>query len=210
MNLQQIWILFLFIGCIACDAELLTEHINAKSIPLHDLKYSAEIAKMDNASRAASYYSYIGQYEKALATYELNVSWNFDTLRPKDSLDFLTYQPVEALSYLAERSKSEELVIVSEAHQKPSHRVFTREMLAAFYDNGFRYLGLEAVPLHYQDSTQFLLDTALHQRGYPLNSPLTGTYSREPQMGNMIREAIDLGFGGPLPIPCSSDLEDHP
>jgi hypothetical protein len=39
-----------------------------------------------------------------------------------------------------------------------------------------------------------ICDSLLNERGYPLNSPLSGTYVTEPQMSNLIREAIDIGF----------------
>ncbi len=194
MKLQQIWLFSLCVLFVNCEQKLLEENIKPSSIPLHDLKFSFEMEEMERKSSAAYYYTFIGQYEKALESYELELEWGLDSLSQKDSLAFLNYKPVNAIDYLAERTKDEQVVIISEAHQKPSHRVFTRKMLAAFYANGFRHLGLETLTPSYDDSTKFLLDEALNSRGYPLNSPLTGTYTREPQMGSLVRAAIEIGF----------------
>ncbi|MEO1258644.1 MAG: hypothetical protein AAFZ15_07595 [Bacteroidota bacterium] len=168
-------------------------------LPLHDKKFSHQIEQelkdgKISDSKAAYYYTYIGGYQKALEHYELPLDWGLDSITKKDSIGFLNYHPVNAVTYLAERIKNEQLVIISEAHQKPQHRVFTAELLAVLYKNGFRYLGLETITPSYGDSTKFLMDTLLHERGYPLHSPLTGMYTRETQMGNLVRTAINLGF----------------
>ncbi|MEM6379379.1 MAG: hypothetical protein AAF705_14310, partial [Bacteroidota bacterium] len=46
----------------------------------------------------------------------------------------------------------------------------------------------------YQDTTKFLFDQELNERKYPLNSPLTGTYTREPQMAELVRQALEIGY----------------
>lgn len=165
----------------------------------YETKFSHEIAAEIKSghlrkSSAAYYYSYIGEYENALKTYDLPLAWDLDTLTIEDSLYFHQFHPVNAFNYLAEKTKEEQIVIISEAHHKPQHRVFTTRLLKELYENGFRYFGVETLAPNVEDSTQFLLDTLLHERGYPTNSRLTGFYTREPQMGNMIREAIQLGF----------------
>ena len=169
------------------------------NLPVHDKKFSHEIERelkegKISGSKAAYYYTYIGEYKKALEHYELPLEWGLDTMASHDRIFFLKYQPVDAKPFLAEHIKNEQLVIISEAHHKPQHRVFTTELLEDLYKNGFRYLGLETITPSYGDSTKFLMDTLLHERGYPLDSPFTGMYSREPQMGNLIRTAVRLGF----------------
>ncbi|MBC3784187.1 hypothetical protein [Spirosoma utsteinense] len=63
------------------------------------------------------------------------------------------------------------------------HRAFTTSPLKDLYQGGFRYLGAET--LNSRDST-------LNQRRYPLIR--SGYYTREPQYGNLIREALQLGY----------------
>ena len=168
-------------------------------IQLHDKKFSYEIENEKNEgklrqSSAAYYYTYIGNYQKSLENYSLQLDWNLDTISYSDSLKFSKYKPINAIDYLGGKIKDEQIVIISEAHQMPQHRVFTTKLLKKLYESGFRHLGLETLTPSYGDSTKFLMDTLLNERGYPLNSPLTGFYTREPQMGNLVREAIKLGF----------------
>ncbi len=138
--------------------------------------------------------TYIGEYEKAIQQYELYIAWGLDSMSMEDSLSFMDYQPKNAFEYLEKVLPDEELVIISEAHQKPQHRIFTRMLLETLYENGFRYLGLETLNPKNEDSTKYLKDRGLNERGYPLNSYYTGGYTREPQMGNMIRTAHEIGF----------------
>ena len=96
------------------------------------------------------------------------------------------FSPTSAKAYILKRSKAEEIVIINEAHHKPKHRFFTRTLLEDLYQQGYRYLGLETL------SNVSFIDTALNQRKYPIKS--TGTYSKEPQFGNLIRDALQIGF----------------
>lgn len=170
-----------------------------QKIQLHDRKFSFEIEKEKEEgrlsdSRAAYYYTYIGEYQKALECYELPLEWNLSAVEHDDSLNFLNYKAVNAEEYIAERLKEETIVIISEAHHKPQHRVFTTELLDELYEKGFRYLGLETLTPNYVDKSKYLMDTSINERGYPLNSPLTGFFTREPQMANLLRKALELGF----------------
>ncbi len=170
-----------------------------KKAEYFERKFSAEIEKelaegKLRFSSAAYDYTYIGNYSKALEKYESHLNWGLDTMTYEDSIRFTKYRPIPAKEYLAERLQNEQIVIISEAHQKPQHRVFTAELLEMLYENGFRYLGMEAIMPSITDSTKYLMDTLLMERGYPINSRLTGGYVREPQMGNLVRKALDLGF----------------
>jgi hypothetical protein len=171
----------------------------AQRIQTYDLKFTDQIlqelkqGKLHEAS-AAYMFTYIGKYREALKLYEVPLAWGMDAMSAAEKADFQQYRPVNAYRYLEERTKSERLVIISEAHHKVQHRVFTRNMLSALYNNGFRYLGIEALMTTPENPENMLLDEDLQRRGYPLYGPLSGTYTREPQMSNMIREAIAMGF----------------
>lgn len=179
---------------------LLTAHLStAQQVQLYDLKSSEEILEELNAGKlheasAAYLFTYIGKYREALNQYEVPLAWGLDAMSAAEKADFQQYRPVNAYRYLEQRTKDEQLVIISEAHHKIQHRVFTRNMLSALYNNGFRYLGIEALMTSTEDLEHFLMDTDLQERGYPLHGPVSGTYTREPQMSNMIREAISMGF----------------
>jgi hypothetical protein len=169
------------------------------TIPLHTYKFSQQIAVELAAGTmrihsAAQYYSYIGEYSQALSVpNEVDLEWGFDTLTKEDRAYFKEFSAVDAVGAIVERSQSEQIIIINEAHHKPLHRIFTKKLLKGLYENGFRYFGLETLSNCDYIPPQFC-DSLLNERGYPLNSPLSGTYVTEPQMSNLIREAHDLGF----------------
>lgn len=73
-------------------------------------------------------------------------------------------------------------VLFNESHVQPKGRYWLRSLLPALYQQGFRYLALEALGD----------DTELQRRGYPTLS--SGFYLREPQLANLVRDALALGF----------------
>jgi hypothetical protein len=97
-------------------------------------------------------------------------------------LQYLNYKHLDAKEYILSMAKNKQITIINEAHNMPRHRVFTASLLKGFYDLGYRYLGLEG-----------LGDDSLLNAGYaPCKT--TGFYIRDPQFGDMIREAALLGF----------------
>ncbi len=73
-------------------------------------------------------------------------------------------------------------VLFNESHVQPKGRYWLRSLLPALYRQGFRYLALEALGD----------DAGLQRRGYPTLS--SGFYLREPQLANLVRDALSLGF----------------
>ena len=169
------------------------------SVPIYEYPFSKEIYEGLSSgemriSKAAQYFSYIGQYQKALSVpNEVPLEWDFDTLT-QDDIDYLTeFKSINAAQAIIEQAEKEQIIMVNEAHHKPLHRVFTRSLLKGLYDQGFRYFGLEAISNPDAAPPQFR-DTLFRERGYPLNSPVSGSYVTEPQMANLIREAHQLGY----------------
>lgn len=177
-------------------AALLSSLPAALAQPLHPYLFTADIQAAAAAgelrvSKAAQYYSYIGAYPQALSVpNEVPLEWGFDTLTQADEDYFTRFQPQPAVETLLDKAATAEVLMLNEAHHKPQHRVFTRSLLPGLYERGYRYLGLEAL----SNCASGFCDSTLNERGYALNSPITGTYVTEPQMGNLIREAIALGF----------------
>jgi hypothetical protein len=169
-----------------------------KEFPLYEHKFPEEIeeelqaGQLSNA-QAAYYYTYIGETEKGLSLYDIPLDWRLGNWTPEDSLRFLSYQPANVFAYLKKRLARERIVIISEAHHKPQHRVFTQRLLPILQELGFHHLGIETLSPSTTEP-HYLLDTALQDRGFPLHSPLTGFYTREPQMGNLVRSAIRHDF----------------
>ncbi|WP_420152193.1 hypothetical protein [Siphonobacter sp.] len=128
---------------------------------------------------AAWHYSFIGEYNKSLAAFDHNLT--------ADSLAQISPLPpntvfTPAAAYIVKQSRGKKLVIINEAHHQPLHRVFTESLLEGLYAQGFRYLGLETLAE----------DSLINLRKWPLVED--GYYSREPQFGNLLRKALNLGF----------------
>ncbi len=116
----------------------------------------------------ATYYSFCGQHEKAEKEFSLKA------VQPK-KLKALKRKEIQDIG------RENQFVLFNEAHHIPRHRYIVGSLLKDYYDLGFRYLGLEAL---FKDS--------LVQRGYLNYSD--GVYTREPVMGNLIREAKQMGY----------------
>ncbi len=88
-----------------------------------------------------------------------------------------------AEKYIVEHFGEEPIILFNEAHSRGQNRAFIRALLPALYEKGFRCLAVET--LDHKDSM-------LNQRGYPTGK--TGYYVREPAFGQLIREALEMGF----------------
>lgn len=128
----------------------------------------------------ATEYSLSEHFKKALETWDKNGSGIPKLLR-EDSLYFMSFTPKNARHYIINRSKNEQIIIINEAHHNPMHRVFTTSLLQDLYNNGYRYFGLEA-----------LSDTLINKRKYAITE--SGFYTKEPQLANLIYEALRIGF----------------
>ena len=128
----------------------------------------------------ATDYSISQYYLKALETWDKN-GIKIQQLSKNDSVYFKSFKEQNAKDYIIEKSKSEKIIIINEAHHNSSHRVFTTSLLKKLFTNGYRFFGLEAVT-----------DTLINKRKFV--SKESGYYTNEPQMANLINEAIKIGF----------------
>jgi len=128
----------------------------------------------------ASAYCNLGDHIKSLA------SWDIQSRKLPEELrnDFSGYKPVNAQNELRELIGNHRLVMINEAHHISMHRFFVRQLLQDFFDQGFKYLAIEALNQHEASE--------LVTRGFPLES--SGTYTIEPQFGQLIRSALRIGF----------------
>ncbi|KAA6439347.1 hypothetical protein FEM33_13870 [Dyadobacter flavalbus] len=187
MILKSKWydILIVTLYLLCSQAQLAaSQPVTDESHP-NDYYFSSQIfnsVKKDNYFLTSWQFSFIGNYQKALQ-YADSSDQMFPELAKKDSDYFRTFRPVAANSYIAERAAKEQIVIINEAHHSPLHRVFTLSLLQDLYHCGYRYFGAETIGF---------ADSLLNQRKYPLRS--TGWYSVEPQYGELIRQALKIGF----------------
>lgn len=136
---------------------------------------------------AAGSYAEKGSYFKALSTWDRAMPAP-EKNYTKQEIDSVrkNYSLFQALPYITEQAKHREIVIINEAHHSAQHRFFTKELLKELYKQGYRHLGLEAL------GNGKWLDKDLNQRKYPIQK--TGFYTKDPQFGNLIREALKLGY----------------
>jgi hypothetical protein len=91
---------------------------------------------------------------------------------------------VNAADAIVDMAASRRIVMINEAHHDAHTRELTLELLPRLRAMGFRYFAAEAV----DDK-----DPGLMQRGYP-NESTGSEYLLEPLYGEIIRQAIKLGY----------------
>ena len=73
------------------------------------------------------------------------------------------------------------VIMLNEAYNKPLHRAFAYSLLDILYNRGFRYLAMEMLnPMPDQELTKLTYKT--------------GHFATEPVAGELIRQALELGF----------------
>ncbi len=181
----------IILSLASCKAQKrVIEKIDFKTSYKFSSEIKAEMA-LDNSSRkyqiSASDYASKGDYKNALIQWDLargSRERNF-TKTQTDSIN-QKYSKVKASDYIIEQAKTKKVVIINEAHHNSYHRVFTKSLLKDLYAIGYRNLGLEAL------SNDENLDSLQKLRKYPTQK--TGYYISDPQFGNLVREAIEIGY----------------
>ncbi|MBI5596209.1 MAG: hypothetical protein HY928_09000 [Elusimicrobia bacterium] len=96
---------------------------------------------------------------------------------------FEGFEAQDAAAAILREAEGRRVVMVNEAHHMPRHRAFTRTLLEGLYERGYRYLAAETFSAGVSELA--------------LNSGPTmafGYYSAEPVFGDMVREALRLGY----------------
>lgn len=94
------------------------------------------------------------------------------------------YTDNDAFNFIKKQAENKQVVMINEQHWQSNHRFLGNLLLKYFYDQGFKYLAVEAI-----DGRD---EAALNERKYPLQS--SGFYTKDPQFGNLIRNALIMGF----------------
>ena len=88
---------------------------------------------------------------------------------------------VDAKRFIAFIASNYKVIMLNEADNKPLHRAFAYSLLDILYNRGFRYLAMEMLnPMPDQELTKLTYKT--------------GHLATEPVAGELIRQALDLGF----------------
>ena len=93
------------------------------------------------------------------------------------------YALAEVGPLLVERARATSVVIINEAHNQPAHRAYCRQLLRQLAPLGYTFFAVEALSP---------ADTGINKRKFPLST--SGFYTREPNMGKLLRAARVSGF----------------
>jgi hypothetical protein len=88
---------------------------------------------------------------------------------------------VDAKRFIAFIASNYKVIMLNEASNKPLHRAFAYSLLDVLYNRGYRYLAMEMLnPMPDHELTKLTYKT--------------GHFATEPVAGELIRQAIELGF----------------
>jgi hypothetical protein len=122
----------------------------------------------------------LGLYDQAVFGFPLKDSLPKDLKLPTPA-EWKSEDAVDAIAALAAQRR---IVMINEAHHDAHTRQLTLELLPRLRALGFTYFAAEALGEN---------DPDLAKRGYPVRK--SGTeYLREPLYGDILREAVRLGF----------------
>jgi len=188
---KTFYILTIFISIASCTSQRnKIERINFTTDYKLNSRIESELAK-DSASWkyqvSASEYATKGDYRNALIQWDLAMR-SEDRSLTKPQIDSINkiYKRLDASDYIIQQAKKNQIVIINEAHHNSFHRLFTKSLLKELFTNGYKFIGFEAI------SFKEDLDSLQNIRKYPIQK--TGYYVKDPQFGNLIREAIEIGY----------------
>lgn len=187
MKPRLLFILFLLLG--SCHSSQIREI----EFDFGEYEFEYEIdqlfAATNDGGLAATRYSFVGAHEKSIGA----LSANADTV---DRISENTWNQIkeaysfhEAADYIIREAEKHDLILINEAHAVPQHRNFVKRLLPALSTLGFEYLALEAIGM---TSKGQQYDTEIEERGYATTR--SGFYLKEPELGNLIRDAVKHGF----------------
>jgi hypothetical protein len=106
-------------------------------------------------------------------------------------------KPISAIRAIVREARTRQIVILNEMHFVPMHRAFALQLAEALRGIGYRYLALE--DLH-EDLAQLTRD------GYPRVDG-GGSFTMEPEFGDLIRHAMAIGY---KPVPYEIEMSQLP
>lgn len=122
----------------------------------------------------------LGLYNEAIGDFPLK-----SHIRPDGSLPLpADWKATSAINVVEKLAASRQLVLINEAHHDAHTRQLTLELLPRMRALGFDYFAVEALGND---------DPKLATRGYPIQKS-GSMYLHEPTYGDIVRQAIKLGF----------------
>ena len=181
--------LFILVLFSACQSKVPKE-IN---FDMGDYQFNSAIEQLLNQTNdgglAATRYSFVSENEKLIAA----LSTNAETIASISQKSWESIQNQysfhDAKEYLIKEAGKYDFLMINEAHFIPQHRNFVRQLIPELSQLGYSNLALEGIGMM---STGGQYDRDIERRGYPTTR--TGFYIKEPEFGNLIREAVNHGF----------------
>ncbi|MFT4203444.1 MAG: hypothetical protein QM610_05970 [Chitinophagaceae bacterium] len=168
--------------CIVSQAQSLRDSVYLFKSVIEQKCHSQDSGFYYHGGVAASDLSFIGLYKDALVKYD--IPRKEEVVEISDSIKKYvnTLKATPAQKYIIDKAKKAQIIIVNEAHYNPRNRVFLTTLLQPLKNIGYTVFAAET----------FANDLNFEHQNHPtLHS---GYYSCEPQFGNLIREAVGLGY----------------
>lgn len=132
----------------------------------------------------SQYFAFAGDYQTAMQYLESSYDSIDDGTRRKvfrmvDGLKNVEH--VEAWKYIHFAARRTRVLMINEAHNKPLQSAFVISLLKDLYKEGYRVLAMEMLN---NFSDRELTRLRLH----------TGYYTSEPVLGELVREALAIGY----------------
>lgn len=155
----------------------LMQDIDLAEVNVTEADLSYRFASELNVNAKPYQYNFIGRYKDIFkcGLAEKSSSGSSSVLKE--------YKPMSAIQYLNEEIKDQRLVFINDSPIHPQTRIMTKELLGVLSDKGFTHLAIEA----FTNSNE-----RIDRIGHPTIN--MGNYTDEPLFGDLIREAIGLGF----------------
>jgi len=153
---------------------------------VHSLESAYRDAAVDDKPYLGNFlayaYAFVGEVEQAEKLMDVIVPPDSSMSGPVPS-DFLDAKGSDALWAIVNAARNRQIVILNESHLDPRCRAFAVRVARELRKLGFEYFAAETFT-----SSVFDAWTA----GYPTLQ--TGRYSMEPYFGDLVRQAIKLGY----------------
>ncbi len=135
----------------------------------------------------ANIHAFNGRLDSAnIAYYQTLYGYPLSTEAPEptEPADYSSLRAVDAREYILDYAEGSQVVMLNESHTCPVGRIFARGLLSGLREHGYEYLCLEALAYRPEPYTDLASAT----------DPEAGYYTAESNYGELIREALRLGY----------------
>jgi len=164
---------------MAIGSELVEHNLYLKAVDT--LKNLLKLYNKEHKVKAGSFNH--TELDQALALYgsfigeEYSIRYKARKVINQDALGAVQF--TNALPYIAKQAANRSILMINEDHTQPKHRLLTYNLLDTLYKLGYRYLAAETLAAN---------DSSILNLKYP------GAYTPEPNMANMLKKAVRLGY----------------